>query len=132
MAELPADDPEFIRYIQALAKHGVTEPEFAVLATAGYYVPLPRDRFIPHAVWEASPLCSDEVNDRSVDDAVESCLSHKWVELTFRGHVEEHRDRLGNCTGKRTSYPDNGIVLTELGEKLLWRIRIEMHGREPL
>lgn len=116
--EMPWEDQQRIR-----AELGVTNPIWAVLITAGYYIPLPRDRFIPHAVWEvnnANPR--DDVDDRSVAQAIDTCLSRGWIRLTAEGHSERERNRLGEFTGESTTYPKDGIVLTELGHDVHNRI----------
>ena len=81
--------------------HGITHSEWAVLLTAGYYVPLPRDRFIPHAVWE--------VNNETVREA---------------GHQVQLIDALGEAINQMREWgPCHWIGLTN--EEIVERIDAE-------
>jgi len=124
---------------KALALHAATPAEWAVLITAGYYIPLPRNKFASHAEWEARAGCprtENDVTEAQVAEAIDSCLLKGWIQLTEKGHVEQHRDVFGRLTGGRpedpvgcTEYPADGIVLTELGQKVHSAIAIAHLGR---
>ena len=114
-----------------LAEHGVRMAEWAVLLTAGYYVPLSRPGFIPHATWEGNGGVSHgDVDQASVAEALTSCLEKGWVVLTEEGHVERERNVLGKYTGETTTYPKDGVVLTDSGRELHNRIAIGVYGRD--
>lgn len=116
---------------RVIEEHGVTHSEWAVLITAGYYIPLPRDSFVQQAVWEVNngdPY--DDVNEASVVRAIDTCLTRNWIALTAEGHVERERNVLGVYTGASTTYPRDGIVLTEDGHNIHNSIAIASYGRE--
>ena len=116
---------------QILQQNGITHAEWAVLITAGYYVPFPRGRFIPHAVWEHNHAERyDDVNEATVAAAIESCLTRGWITVTYEGHVERERDVLGEYTGETTEYPEDGITLTDAGHDIHNRIAIGLYGRD--
>jgi hypothetical protein len=119
---------------RAIDSHGATEAEWVVLLTAGYYIPLPKDRFIPQAAWEGRSGRSEQregdVSEQQIAEAIDSCLLKGWVRLTEEGHVEHERNVLGSHTGETTEYPKDGIALTEAGHRIHSGIAIAIHGRD--
>lgn len=116
---------------QVLAEHGVTNAEWAVLITAGYYVSLSHSRFIPHAVWEGNGGIRHGKLDRAaVAKALTSCLKKGWVAMTKKGHIERERNVLGEFTSETMVYPKDGVVLTEAGHDIHNQIAIGIYGRD--
>lgn len=66
------------------SEFGVTPAESVVLMTVGYEVPLPKNQFVPHAVWEAM----NEVTENQVSEAFDDCLSKGWITLTEYDYPE--------------------------------------------
>jgi hypothetical protein len=116
-----------------LAANFVTSAEWAVLLTAGYYIPVSKGRFIRQAAWESragrTPSEGD-LEEHEIAAALEACLSNGWVQLTKQGHAEKNRTLLGVYTGVTTIYPNNGIVLTETGHEVHKRVATAIFGRE--
>jgi formylglycine-generating enzyme required for sulfatase activity len=116
---------------RVLAKHGVTNAEWAVLITAGYYISFPRSCFISHAVWEGNGgVPHGEVVQAAVAEALATCLEKGWVAPTEEGHVERERNVLGEYTGETTTYPKDGVVLTDAGHDIHNQIAIGVYGRD--
>jgi hypothetical protein len=116
---------------RALAENCVSDAEWAILITAGYYIPIPRGRFGQQAAWEARcgrPEREGDVTDQQASDAIVSCLSKGLIRLTEDGHKEPERNVLGRFTGEVTEYPAEGIVMTEKGYGIYNRIRIAIRG----
>ena len=83
----------------------MTSAEAVVLMTVGYDIPLPRARFVPHAVWEGG----DEFTDPQVAQAYASCLAKGWIQENFYERPEF--TELG-----RKLWDDVGHALTRWGE----------------
>ena len=111
---------------EILEKHGVSIGEWAILISAGYYIPLSRDRFLSHAVFEYN----DPIKPNEVADGLESCLNNRWASLTPIGHIENERNIFGQLTGVQTEYPKDGVVLTERGHMIHRMLAFEIHGEE--
>jgi hypothetical protein len=118
---------------QILAANGVSSAEWAVLSSAAYYTPISRRRFIPQAAWESrcgrKPRPGD-LEEHEISTALDACLAKDWVMLTKQGHVERERGVLGEYTGDKFVYPDQGVVLTDSGHELHSRVAIEIFGRD--
>jgi hypothetical protein len=116
-----------------LAANCVTSAKWAVLLTAGYYIPVSKARFIPQAAWEAragrTPREGD-LEEHEIAAALEACLSNGWVQLTELGHAERNRTVLGVDVGVTTIYPENGVVLTDSGHEIHNRVAIAIFGRD--
>ena len=116
-----------------LAENGVTEAEWAILVTAGYYIPLPKQQFIQQAAWESrtgQPSREGDITEQQAAAALESCLAKGWAKLTECGHEERERNVLGEFCGELCIYPQDGVALTDQGHELNRRISIAIFGRD--
>lgn len=112
--------------VRVLQEHGLTYGDWAILITAGYYIPLAGDRFIEQAVWESLGRATlDEVRK-----GYDHCLSHAWIKLVPAGHQEHERNVFGEKTGDVTEYPENGIVLTDSGHHLWASVGLALFGSQ--
>jgi hypothetical protein len=62
----------------------MTPAEAVVLMTVGYEIPLPREKFIPHAAWEGL----NEFTEFQVSEAYDNCLNKGWIFETVQGRPE--------------------------------------------
>jgi hypothetical protein len=67
-----------------------------------------------------------DLEKHEISAALDACLAKDWVMLTRQGHVERDRGVLGEYTGNKFVYPDQGVVLTDSGHELHSRVLIEI------
>ena len=109
-----------------LNAHGLTFGDWAILITAGYYIPVAGERFIDQATWESQ----GNANPKEVRNGFERSLAQGWVQLVPEGHVEYNLNVFGERTGDVTQYPENGVILTQSGHALLSKVAIAEYGAD--
>ncbi len=112
--------------VHVLKAHGLTYGDWAILITAGYYIPVAGERFIEQATWEIQKGAKTE----DVREGYDRCLTNGWVRLVREGHMEHDIDVFGMKTGDITEYPENGVILTEAGHALHSKVAIEIFGAD--
>ena len=109
-----------------LNTHGLTFGDWAILITAGYYIPVAGERFIDQATWESQGNATLE----EVRKGFERCLAQGWVQLVSEGHVEYNLNVFGEKTGDVTEYPENGVTLTQSGHAIKSKVAIAEYGAD--
>ncbi len=107
-----------------LHQHGLTEGDWAILITAFYCVPLPKQAFIECAAWESM----GRANQEQVALTLDQCLIRGLVRFVKGGHIEHGRNVFGQSKGNATEYPDDGVVQTEAGHDLHSRVCFAIFG----
>ena len=67
-----------------MAGFGLSPAEGAILLTVAYEIPLPREQFISHAIWEVL----EEVTEDQASEAFDACLEKGWIYQTVNGIPE--------------------------------------------
>ena len=112
--------------VNVLETHGLTYGDWAILITAGYYIPVAGERFIKQALWEIQGNATLE----EVRAGFEHCLAQRWVQLVSEGHIEYDLNVFGEKSGHATEYPEDGVSLTQSGHALWSTVAIAIFGAE--
>ncbi|QQE12719.1 hypothetical protein JD969_04425 [Planctomycetota bacterium] len=109
---------------QALKKHNLLYAQWTILEHAEKYIPFPYKQFIYHN-WQT---CIPDITLEESAWALRNCLDRGWVIMLDKSTDIIELDLLSNETGIITSYPAQGIILTDQGRHLLQQFTLTLEG----